>query len=104
MFEKIKGKNMIRKPTPVSQEKTKQENKSKFCVHHQDYSHTIENCRNFKTRIEMDIGSGNLSEFVQRKDKQTKLVIAPSNHINVTFSRVEHIFNPNKKMDQLHEI
>lgn len=41
----------------------------------------------------MEIGRGNLSEFVPGKDKHANLIIALGNHINVTFSHVAHISN-----------
>lgn len=63
----------------------------KFCLHHQDYGQTIEECDNFKFQVELEAKKGIRNEFIKGKDRSTNLVITPEQHINVAFFRVEAI-------------
>lgn len=81
----------LKKLRPVESSKNRELNKSKFCMHYQDYGHTIEASGNFNYRIELELQKGNLTQYVKRKAHTVNTINALIGYIHVIFSEVEEI-------------
>lgn len=80
--------------------KNKDVNNAKFCTHHQDYRHTIEECGGFKYQVEMELRKVSLTWYVKGKAHAVNAVSAPIWHIEFTYSEVEEVSNKKHKKNR----
>ena len=60
----IAHESFLKKPHPMKQGSNT--NKTKYCLFHEDYVHTIEQCQKLKDEIEYLIRKGHLKEYIHR--------------------------------------
>ena len=88
-IEKVKDRDILRKPRPIDPARVSAKDAGKYCKFHDGYGHTIDECYNLREQIEYEIKKGTLDEFVKGKPKQAVAAVVNRVHMAALFARID---------------
>ncbi|KAF9591310.1 hypothetical protein IFM89_003622 [Coptis chinensis] len=97
VYERIKGRNLLYKPRPLPEDTANIRDKSKRCKFHDDFGHTIDDCRILRSAIQRLVDDKKLDGFIQ---KAAQVKFAEHMVIRAGHARLDSISNNQRKFEK----